>query len=163
MQEQPHISVSYSTTTIALGTLSTSSIASSTVTVTITTNAPNGYVSSIVANNAFRRTSNTSQKIANVGDGTVDGTASGTADSAEYGVRTSGAHGQYNATDTCIPYSGADSDSPACTTSAKTFATHTSWVSSDTTTLTFKMIIGSTTPAGSDYAQSITLITTGTF
>ncbi len=157
MQEQPHISVTYSATTIAFGTLTTSAVASSTVTVTVTTNAPNGYVSSLLASAAFRQTSNTSNKIANVSDGSV------TAGSAEYGFTTSGTNGQYNATDTCIPYTGADSDSPVCTTVAKTFATKTSWVSADATTLTFRAAISTTTAAGSDYAQTITLITTGTF
>jgi hypothetical protein len=159
MQEQPHISVAYSTTTIAFGTLSTSAIASSTITVTVTTNAPNGYVASILADGAFKRTSNANHKIANVSDGSVD-TAG---DDAEYGFTTSGTHGQYNATDTCIPYSGADIDSPSCTTSAKTFASHTGWVSADATILTFKAVIATTTTAGSDYTQTITLITTGTF
>ncbi|MBI2644988.1 hypothetical protein HYW94_02310 [Candidatus Uhrbacteria bacterium] len=159
MQEQPHISVSYSTTTIAFGTLSTASVSSAIVTSTVTTNAPNGYVSSIIASAAFRQTSATSNKIANVNDGSV------TAGSAEYGFATSGTHGLYNSanSDTCIPYTGADSDSPACTTSAKTFASHTSWVSADATVITFKAAISTTTAAGNDYTQTVTLITTGTF
>lgn len=157
MQEQPHISVSYSTTTITFGTLSTGAVASSAVTVTVTTNAPNGYVSSLVANNALRQTSATSNTIDNVSDGGV------TAGSEEYGFRTSGTNGQYNATDTCVPYTGADSDSPACTTTAKTFASSSTWASADATILTFKAAISTTTAAGSDYAQTITIITTGTF
>lgn len=158
MQEQPHISVSYSTTTITFGTLSTGAVASSAVTVTVTTNAPNGYVASLVANNALRQTSNTSNIIANVASG-----QNVTAGTAGYGFRTSGTNGQYDNADTCIPYTGADSDSPVCTTSAKTFASSSTWASAALTTLTFKAAISTTTAAGSDYAQTITIITTGTF
>ena len=157
MQEQPHISLTLSTNTLNFGTLSTASVSTATATTTVTTNAPNGYVSSIIASAAFRQTSNTSNKIANVSDGSV------TAGSAEYGLTTSGTNGQYNATDTCVPYSGADSDSPICTTVAKTFSSKTSWVSADATVITFKAAISTTTAAGSDYTQTITIITTGTF
>lgn len=168
MEDIPHLTVTFSdpdsnngANTIAFGTITTSAVVQDQIGVTVTTNAMTGYSATLIANNAFRSTANTSNKINNVSDGTIS------AGSAEYGFCTTGSDGQFacspNTNDTCIPYSGAGSDLPVCTTAAKTFATNSSWVSSQLTTLSFKAAISAVTPAATDYTQTITIIVTGTF
>ncbi len=149
MKDISFITLSLSGNTISLGTLSTLSVASGTVTATVTTNATTGYTSTIIADGALRRS--TGDAMINTDGGIVAG-------DGEYGFTTSGADGQFNSSDTCIPYSGAST----CTTSAKTYATNTGVVSGRATTITLKAATSTTTPSGS-YSQTITLITTGTF
>ncbi len=167
MDDIPHITVSFSdpdsnngANTVAFGTLTTSAVAQDQIGVTVTTNAVTGYSATLIANNAFRRASpNTAQKIGNVSDGAV------TTGISEYGFCATGTDGQFacNTAETCVPYSGADSDSPVCTTVAKEFARKTTWASGVLTTLTFKAAISSTVYAGSDYTQTMTIIVSGTF
>ncbi len=151
MTDIPTISVSISANSMAFGTLSTGSVstASPTIDVTVTTNAVGGYSATLIADGALRIDS--SNKFGDVSDGTV------TAGQNEYGFRTSGSDGQFNATDTCVPYSTS-----SCSTTPKAFAMNTSWVSGKTTTLSFKASPSGITPAGS-YAQAITIIVSGTF
>lgn len=166
MEDIPHLTVTFSdpdsnngANTVAFGTLTTASVKTDQVGITVTTNATTGYSATLIANTAFRSTANTNNKINNVSDGAV------TAGSPEYGFCTTGTDGQFACTtnETCIPYATAGSDTPTCTTVAKTFATNASWVSSQLTTLTFKAAISSITPAANDYTQTITVIVTGTF
>lgn len=166
MDDIPHITATFSdpdsnngTNTVSFGTLTTSAVNQDQIGVTVTTNATSGYVATIIANNALRRTSNTAQKIGNVSDGAV------TTGVSEYGFCATGTDGQFacNTAETCVPYSGADSDSPVCTTIAKTFATKSTWASAVLTTLTFKAAVSSTVTAGSDYTQTMTIIVSGTF
>ncbi|MEK7648988.1 MAG: hypothetical protein AAB400_03685 [Patescibacteria group bacterium] len=150
MTDIPTLSVTLSASSISFGTLSTASVttATPTVDVTVTTNAVGGYSATIIADGAFRSAGG---NFGDVTDGTV------TAGQNEYGVRTSGTDGQFNDTDTCIPYTGS-----GCSTTPKTVATNSSWVSSKTTTLSFKASPSGTTAAG-NYSQSITVIISGTF
>lgn len=151
MTDIPTLSVTLSGASIAFGTLSTGSVttATPTIDVTVTTNAVGGYSATIIADGALKISG--SNVFGDVTDGTV------TAGQNEYGFRTSGADGQFNATDTCVPFSTS-----GCSTTPKVFATNTSWVSSKTTTLSFKASPSGITPAGS-YSQAITIIVSGTF
>lgn len=151
MTDIPALSVSLSGTSIAFGTLSSSSVttATPTIDVTVTTNAVGGYSATIIADGAFRISGGNS--FGDVTDNTV------TAGGNEYGFRTSGSDGQFGSTDTCVPFTTS-----SCSTSPKIFATNTSWVSSQTTTLTFKASPSTTTTAGG-YSQAITIIVSGTF
>ena len=151
MTDIPALSVSLSGTSIAFGTLSSSSVttATPTIDVTVTTNAGSGYSATIIADGAFKISGGNS--FGDVTDGTV------TAGANEYGFRTSGSDGLFGSTDTCMPFTTS-----SCSTTPKIFATNTSWVSSSTTTLSFKASPSTTTTAGG-YAQAITIIVSGTF
>jgi hypothetical protein len=131
-----------SSNTVNFGTLSTSSVSSDSITVTTTTNAVNGYVTTIYDDGNLRTAGG--DDIDQVTDGDV------TAGSEEYGIRTSGADGQMNGADTAI------------TTSPQAVAAHASWISSSTVTITFKAAISTSTAAGS-YSQNVVLISTGRF
>lgn len=150
MTDIPTLSVTISASSIAFGTLSTGSVttATPTIDVTVTTNAVGGYSATIMAEGPLITGSSS---FGNVTDGTV------TAGQNEYGFRTSGSDGQFTGTDTCIPYSTS-----GCSTTPKIFATNTSWVSGNITTLSFKASPSAITTAG-NYTQSITLIVSGTF
>lgn len=157
MTDIPHLTVSFSdpdsnngANTVAFGTLTTAAVASDQIGITVTTNATTGYSATMIANNAFKTGGGSA--FGEVTDGTIS------IGGNEYGFRTSGTDGQFNATDTCIPYSTSSS----CTTTAKEFAKNSSWVSSQLTTITYKAGASSTTPAGS-YSHTITIIVTGTF
>lgn len=157
MTDIPHLTVSFSdpdsnngANTVAFGTLTTAAVASDQIGVTVTTNATTGYSATMIADGAFR-----------TGGGSAFGEVTDETISIggnEYGFRTSGTDGQFNATDTCIPYSTSSS----CTTTTKEFAKNSSWVSSQLTTITYKAGASSTTAAGS-YSHTITIIVTGTF
>lgn len=138
-QQDPYISFSLSANSINLGTLSASSIASGSVTTTITTTAQNGYTATITTDGSFRNQSN--KDINAVTDGTV------TAGSEEYGVRTAGTDGQLNSSDTGI------------STTPITYASHTAPIEGSITTVTFKASISPTTPSGTFHQQAIFIVT----
>lgn len=141
-ESDPKMTFTISDTTVDFGTLSVSSVASDSVTITTTTNAVDGYVTTIYETENLK--TGAGSDIDDVADGTV------TAGSEEYGVRTSGAAGQMNAADTAI------------TTSPQTVALYNSWINGSAVTITFKAAISSTTAAGA-YAHDVTLISTGRF
>ncbi len=141
MEDLPRISFTLSGTTISFGTLTTGAVASGSITTNVKTNAVTGYTTTIVADGGFKNPSN--DVIDAVSDGTV------TAGSEEYGMRTTGADGQFNSTDTGI------------TTTPQIYATNSS-PTDTTTTLTFKAAVSSTTPSG-NYAQIVSLVATGRF
>lgn len=130
--------------TVALGSLSTSSVKSDSIAVTITTNAESGYVSSLVADGALRLTTDSGKTIAGASDNPVNISAG----SGKYGFKTSNGSFDNNYTD--------------ITTSPKTFSTASVPVSARAVTLTFSASPSNTTGAG-EYTQAITIITTGTF
>ncbi|MBI4600178.1 hypothetical protein HY732_04665 [Candidatus Uhrbacteria bacterium] len=142
-KDRPFIDATLSGNALAFGTLSPSSISSSTVTLTVTTNANGGYNADIVTDGALRTSG---------GSSFTDASASDTisAGSGKYGIRTSGDDGQYNATDTGI------------SASAKTVASKTSGASASVTTITFKAAPSGLTSAG-QYSQAITILVAGTF
>jgi len=141
-EADPKMTFTISDTTVDFGTLSVSSVSSDSVTITTTTNAVDGYVTTIYETENLK--TGAGSDIDDVADGTV------TAGSEEYGIRTSGAAGQMNAADTSI------------ITSPQTVALYSSWINGSAVTITFKAAISSLTSAGA-YSHNVTLISTGRF
>jgi hypothetical protein len=142
IEPEPTISFWISKNSIDFGTLSQSSVASDSVTVSTRTNADYGYATTIYEDGNLRTVAGAD--IDDVADGEV------TAGSEEYGIRTSGAHGQMNDADTAI------------TTTPQVVASYSSWINLSTVTITFKVSISALTAAG-HYSHIVTLVTTGTF
>ena len=142
-KDQPFITVVLSGNTLAFGTLSSSSVATSPITLTVSTNANGGYNADILTDGTFRTSG---------GSALTDASASDTisAGSGKYGIRTSGNDGQYNSTDTGIGVS------------PKTLAASDGNVSASATVITFKAAPSTTTSAG-QYSQAITIVVAGTF
>ncbi len=141
-ESDPKMTFAVSSNSVAFGTLSTSSVSSGSITITSTTNAVDGYVTTIYETENLKTAGGAD--INDVADGSV------TAGSEEYGVRTSGAAGQMNGADTAI------------ITSVQTVASHASWINGSVVTITFKAAISSITSAGA-YTHNVTLISTGRF
>ena len=141
-EADPKMTFDISKTSIDFGTLTTNAVSSDSITITTTTNAVNGYVTTI----------HEEENLKTVGGADIDDVADGTVSpgAEEYGVRTSGAAGQMNGADTAI------------TISPQAVALYSSWVNGSTVTVTFKAAISSMTAAGA-YAHSVTLISTGRF
>jgi len=141
--DEPFIDITLSGNTLNFSGLSPSSVATSTITLTVSTNASDGYSADIYTDGAFRTSA---------GDTFTDASASDTisAGSGKFGITTSGDDGQYNSTDTGIGIT------------AKTFAARTSGASGSATVVTFKAAPATTTNAG-QYNQAITITAAGTF
>jgi hypothetical protein len=135
--EKGILSVDISAASISLGTLTVASVASDSLTVTVSTDSETGYTLSLAEDGNLRT---------GVGD-TIDDVADGsvTAGVEEYGIRTTGADGLL-ATDTAISGSVA-------------VASATSTVSSRQTTVLFSTGISAATPAGS-YQHTVTFTVT---
>lgn len=140
-QLTPTLSISLGSSSVALGELSLSSVASATLTATISTDASGGYSLGISENTNF---TSGSTNITDVSDGSV------TAGSEEYGVRTTGSAGLYNSTDTGI------------TTNFKSIASSSGMVTSQAVGVVFKASMSSATSAGS-YSHTITLAAVSNF
>lgn len=140
MAAEPIFSFTLSSNTINLGTLSEAAVSTASLTVTTTTNAPNGYTTSIYEDGDLRIISD---NIDDVSDGSVS------AGSEEYGISTSGAQGLYNGTDTAI-------------TNGKNIALYSAPINSSATVVTFKASRSGSTNGGS-YAHTVTFISTGNF
>lgn len=156
MDDIPFISVSLlnpsntaqTKNTIGYGTLTQSSgVASDSILVRVTTNAPSGYSAAVLSDGDLRVVQNgqTTASIAGVSDGTVNGSPNG-----EVGFATSGTDGQFNSTDTNV------------SATAKTFARTSTWTTQSDTTLTFKAAVSGSNASGS-YTQGLTVIVTGAF
>ncbi|MFH2136535.1 MAG: hypothetical protein ABII19_02805 [Patescibacteria group bacterium] len=141
-EADPKFTFSISKNSIDFGTLAVGSVYQDSYTVTTTTNALNGYQTTIVEDGNFRTA--LGDDIDDVTDGTV------TAGSEEYGIRTSGAEGQMNGADTAI------------TGTPQAVASYSSWINGSTVTVTHKVSISATTAAGY-YSHVVTLISTGRF
>ena len=135
------LSATLSTNSVSLSSLSASVVNSANQTLTITTNSPTGYTTTIIEDGNLR---SGSDDINDVTDGSV------TLGSEEYGISTSGAAGQYNSTDTTI------------TGVAKTIATTSTIAISEQTVVTYKAAISGTTVAGS-YSHTVTFTTTANY
>jgi len=142
VESDPKMTFTISKNSIDFGTLSLGSVFQDSYTVTTTTNAVNGYQTTIVEDGNFRTV--TGADIDDVADGEV------TANSEEYGIRTSGAHGQMNSADTAI------------TSTPQVVASYSSWVNGSAVTVTHKVSISLTSAAGY-YEHKVTLISTGRF
>ncbi len=140
LAEHPTFSFSVSSSSIAFGTLQTSSVASSAYTVTTSTNAPYGYTTTIYEDGELR-----------VGSSTIDDVADGavTAGSEEYGVSASGTDAAF----------GTDQ---GITSSGTVVASRINWINGSVTTVTHKAAISASSVAGS-YAQTVTYMSTGNF
>ncbi len=141
-QDLPFITQTLSGTSVAFGTLATNSVATGTITVTISTNSWAGYSTTIVTDGDFR----TSGGAAMTNAGTNDTISAG---SGKYGIATSGSH-------------AALTGDNGISSTAKTIASSSGPADEVVTTVTFKAAASATTVAGS-YSQTITIITTGTF
>jgi hypothetical protein len=141
-ESDPKFTFTISANLIDFGPLTVGSVFTDSVTVTTTTNSVDGYFTTIVEDGEFRTVDG--DDINDVTDGTVS------AGSEEYGIRTSGTHGQMNGADTAI------------LSTPQNVADYTSWINGDATTVTFKASIAVTTVAGY-YEHNVTLISTGRF
>lgn len=133
-----YVSAALSASSLSLGELSMTEIRSNSETLTINTNSPTGYATTIQEDGNLRSGSN---DINDVADGSV------TAGSEEYGVRTSGIAGQMNSVDTAII--GA----------ALNVAASSTPVHNEVTILTYKAGISASTAYG-NYSQQVTFTTT---
>ena len=140
LSEHPTFSFSISNASIALGNLSTTAVASASHTISTSTNAYRGYLTSIVADGALRTSA---IDVNGVSDGTV------TAGNEEYGIALSGDDRAF-----------ADDRAPS--TSAQTIASRTNWKNGAQTTVTYKASIDSATLVGS-YTQVLTYTSVGNF
>jgi len=146
MAVNPTFTFVLSANVCSLGTLSTGSVSTCNYTITTTTNAEDGYVTTIVEDGNLR---DGTSDINDVLDGTV------TAGSEEYGASTTD-------TDAAIVQTSGNAAS-AITGTAQTVATTASGpVSAEAFTITHHASIAATTLAGS-YSHIVTLISTGTF
>lgn len=132
------LSARLSTAAVSLGTLSSEAVSTASQTLTVTTNSPTGYTATIAEDGNLRSGAN---DINDVNDGTV------TAGAEEYGIRTSGAAGQMNNSDTAI------------TTSAQTAASTSTIATNEETTITYKAAASSNTESGT-YSHTVTFTTT---
>lgn len=135
------LSLSLGSSSVSLGTLSSSAVSSVANIATVTTTYIGGYSLYIYESAGLASGSN-------VIDDVTDGTVS--AGNEEYGIRTSGTSGSYNSTDTAI------------TSTWKSIATNASAATSEQTTITFKASIASDTPGGS-YSHSVSVAAVAQF
>jgi len=133
------LSVSFSKTSISLGTLSRTSVASDSQIITVSTNSTHGYTTTIQADGGLRAGSNVIQ----AASGSI------TAGTEGYGVKTTGTNGQL-------------SSITALAISTQTLARATAPVSGNAITITYEATISGATPPG-DYSQTITFTTTANF
>jgi len=138
---QPAITFSVSPNSVALGTLTTSAIATGTTTLTTTENATSGYTVTVVSDGQLRRAAGGA--VPDVTDGAV------TIGAGEYGIGLTG-------TDRAFI------DDRSVTTTPRTVASNAGSVTGSAVTVTYKAAISTTVPAGS-YSQIDTYICTGTF
>ena len=143
----PTFTFAISSTTCALGTLTTASVSSCTYNITTSTNAEDGYTTTIIEDGNLR---DGTPDIDDISDGTV------TAGSEEYGVSS-------NDADSLDIVTTSGDVASSITGTAKSIATQASGpVSADAVTVTHHASIAATTIAGS-YSHVVTLVSTGTF
>ena len=153
-QVDPTLTVTISADSCALGLLTENFIETCSYNVTVSTNATNGYISTIEADGLLR---NTTDDINDVLDNSVN------VGVEEYGVATSKSGQTIIQNSACTD---ADPTGPQAasqlTTSPQQFADATGPISSDATTVCHLASVSGATPAGS-YAQVATIIVTANF
>ncbi len=142
IEPEPKISFWISANSLDFGSLPLGSVKTVEHNVSTRTNAEYGYVTTIYEDGNLRTV--IGDDIDDVTDGEVTG------GSEEYGIRTSGAHGQMNSADTAI------------TSTPQVVASYSSWINLSTVTITYKVSISSTSAAGY-YSHIVTLVTTGKY
>lgn len=138
---EPSISFSISARSIDLGILSVYAVNSGSHTFSVTTNATGGYAVRVYEDGDLQLSEG--DNIDDVVDGQV------TAGSEEYGIRTSGSAGQYNATDTAI-------------TNGNILALNNVPATDEQTEVTYKASISEATEDGS-YSHTVYFVVSGTF
>lgn len=141
INSESKMTMTLSANSIALGTLSSGSISSASLTVTVTTNATSGYTVRLTEDGNLRSLG--ANNIDDVSDGAVS------AGHEEYGIGTSGTAGQFNSSDAGI--SGT-----LILASSSTTAT------AQATIVTFKASINSATFNGA-YSHTVTFTTVANF
>lgn len=141
-QHSLRFSISVNNLVLAPNPLTSADVSTASNTVEVTTNARDGYFTTIIEDHDFKTLNG--NNIDDVADGEV------TAGSEEYGIRTSGADGQMNGADTAI------------TATPQTVASSNSEVSASQTVINYKAAINGLTAAG-DYSHVVTFVTTGNF
>lgn len=136
------LTLTVSATSIDLGRLSSGAVATAALTATISTNSVTGFSASIREDHDLQTSGG--HTLSDVGDGAV------TAGSLEYGFRTQGTYGLFNASDTGINAAGT------------TFAQSSGAVSGAQTTITFRAAISGVTPGG-DYDHNVTVRASANF
>lgn len=153
-QVDPTLTVVISSNSCPLGILSANYIETCTYSVTVSTNASNGYVSTILADGLLR---NATDNIDNVADGTVN------KGQEEYGISTSKVGQPILQSLTCTDHdTGTSQPASPLLTTAQQFANAIEPISTDTTSLCHKASISGATPAGS-YSQVATIVVTANF
>lgn len=132
------LSATLSANSVSLGTLSASAVSTASQTLTVTTNSPTGYTATIAEDGNLRSGAN---DINDVSDGSV------TAGSEEYGIRTSGAAGQMNNSDTAV------------TAVSQTAASTSTIAISEQTSVSYKAAVSASTESGT-YSHIVTFTTT---
>lgn len=153
-QVDPTLTVIISATTCPLGILTETYIETCQYNVTVSTNASNGYVSTIVADGLLRNTIND-----------IDNTTGLSVRKGfeEYGIGTSKAGQQIQQNALCTDHdTGTSQAASALLTTAQQFANATAPISTDQTTLCHLASVTGATPAGS-YAQVATIVVTANF
>ncbi len=151
----PTLTVVLSANACALGTLATSRIDTCSYTVTVSTNAQNGYNATIKDDGDLRMTAGPTITDA-TGDNDVD------QGSEEYGVGTSKTGQTITQYTTCTDPASNPQPAKALTTSTQQFANAAAPISSDVTTLCHAASITGSTEAGS-YSNIATIVVTATF
>ena len=152
---EPTITVSLSANSIDLGTLSASLVSQDGITSTVTTNAANGYSSTVYYDNTL--TSAASDTISDTAGGTI------VAGTEEFGASSSkSGYDLAQWSPAACADTGTTSNATALTTNPQTFAGASGAVSGDATTLCFLASISGTTEAGT-YTNTVTIVTTGLF
>lgn len=150
----PTLEVVIGSNACALGVLTSTYIETCSYGVTVSTNATNGYVSTIVADGLLR---NASDNINNASGGTV---VRGT---EEYGIGTSKSGQPILQNSACTDQdTSASQPATALLTTPQQFANASGPISSDLTTMCHLASVDGATPAGS-YAQVATIIVTANF
>ncbi len=140
LSEHPTFTFSLSDTSISFGTFLVSTVATSSYTVTTSTNAPFGFTTYIYEDGNLRVGA---ADIDDVSDGTV------TAGSEEYGISSAGTYALL----------GSDT---AITTSPLAVASHNKWINGASTTITHSAAISSGTSPGT-YSHTVTYMSVGNF
>ena len=149
------LTVSLSLNSINLGTLSSTQVNQDGITLTVSTDATNGYSSQVLYDNT----------LTSAGTDTITDTAGGTivAGTEEFGASSEKSGFNIGVwSPTACADTGSTSNATALSTSLQTFAGAVSAVTNDTTVLCFLASITGTTEAGA-YTNVITIVTTGLF
>jgi hypothetical protein len=157
--------IALGTNSQALGTLSTASISSgSGVSVTITTNAANGWIGWVKSANSYLNSASTSDQINTVGsiDDSPSTLSAGTEGYVlDADLTTDGANGGTVTID--AEYNGSSTQGGTLSTSFQEFATANGPASSDVVTLVPRVAISGLNEAASDYTDTLTIVAAGHF